>query len=263
MRLKISHMTEYSYDEPVEFALQRLRLTPKDGPGQRVLQWQTLVSGAGRQATYEDHFGNVVELVSVVEGEKTIRIMASGEIETDERHGVYGPNIGYVPLWLYRRETPLTKPGRLLRDMAKAIPEDGDLARMHALMGMIHQTVPYTKNVTNAETTAEHAMELQAGVCQDHAHIFITVARLLGLSARYVSGYMLDGSEMAAASHAWAEAFVDGLGWVGFDPANDVCPDERYVRVAHGLDYADTAPVSGMRLGASPEMIIVSVNVEQ
>jgi transglutaminase-like putative cysteine protease len=263
MRLKISHMTEYTYEEPVEFALQRLRLTPKDCPGQKVIQWQSLVSGAGHEAAYDDHFGNRVELVSVTGGEHTIRIMATGEVETEERNGVFGPHIGYVPLWLFRRETALTKPGKLIRDLAKSIEGDGELARMHALMGAIHQAVEYKKGVTTSETAAEHALETGAGVCQDHSQIFISAARMMGIPARYITGYMLDGSEAAAASHAWAEAHVTGLGWVGFDAANDVCPDERYVRVANGLDYTDTAPVSGMRLGTTPEMIIVNVSVEQ
>lgn len=263
MRLKISHMTEYSYAEPVEFALQRLRLTPLDCPGQRVIAWQTSVTGAGREAVYTDHFGNRVELVSINDGGQSISIMAMGEVETQERNGVFGPHIGYVPLWLYLRETPLTKAGKLVKDLARRIEGDGDLARMHSLMVTIAEAVEYKAGVTDIDTTAEQALELKAGVCQDFAHIFISTARHLGLPARYVSGYMLDDSGMDAASHAWAEAHIQGLGWVGFDPANDICPDERYVRLASGLDYADTAPVSGMRIGTAPEMITVSVSVEQ
>lgn len=263
MRLKISHMTEYSYAEPVEFALQRLRLTPQDCPGQHVISWQTSVNGAGREAVYTDHFGNRVELVSIGDGAQSISIMAMGEVETQERNGVFGPHIGYVPLWLYLRETPRTKPGKLVKELARGVEGDGDLVRMHALMGTIAQTLEYRKGATDSETTAEQSMELRAGVCQDFANIFISVARHLGLPARYVSGYMLDESGMDAASHAWAEAHIQGLGWVGFDPANDICPDERYVRLASGLDYADTAPVSGMRTGSAPEMITVAVSVEQ
>jgi transglutaminase-like putative cysteine protease len=263
MRLKISHMTEYSYDEPVEFALQRLRLTPQDCPGQRVVTWQTSVTGAGREAVYTDHFGNHVELVSINDGGQSISVMAMGEVETQERNGVFGPHIGYVPLWLYLRETPLTKAGKLVKEMVRRVEGDGDLARMHSLMSAITETVEYKKDTTDIDTTAEKALELKGGVCQDFAHIFIAAARHLGLPARYVSGYMLDGSSMDAASHAWAEAHIHGLGWVGFDPANEICPDERYVRLASGLDYGDTAPVSGMRIGDAPEMITVSVSVEQ
>ena len=262
MRLKISHMTEYSYVEPVEFALQRLRLTPLDCPGQHVVSWQTSVTGAGRQAVYTDHFGNRVELVSINDGAQSINIMAMGEVETEERNGVFGPHIGYVPLWLYLRETPLTKAGKHARELVRAVEGEGELEKMHSLMSAIVETVEYKKGVTGAETAAEQALELKAGVCQDFAHIFISTARHLGLPARYVSGYMLDGS-LEAASHAWAEAYIQGLGWVGFDPANEICPDERYVRVASGLDYSDTAPVSGMRIGTAPEMITVTVSVEQ
>lgn len=263
MRLKISHLTEYSYAEPVEFALQRLRLTPQDCPGQRVVSWLTSVNGAGREAVYTDHFGNRVELVSINDGTQSISIMAMGEVETEERNGVFGPHIGYVPLWLYLRETPLTKAGKHVRELARGVGGDGDLARMHALMAAISQTLEYRSGATDAETTAERALELKAGVCQDFAHVFVSAARHLGLPARYVSGYMLDESSMDAASHAWAEAHIPALGWVGFDPANDICPDERYVRVASGLDYNDTAPVSGMRIGTSPETIMVAVSVEQ
>ena len=263
MRLKISHMTEYSYAEPVEFALQRLRLTPQDCPGQRVVSWQTSVTGAGREAVYTDHFGNRVELVSINDGGQSISIMAMGEIETEERNGVFGPHLGYVPLWLYLRETPLTKAGKLIRELARSTEGDGDLARMHSLMLAITEAVEYRKDITDIDTMAEQALELKAGVCQDFAHIFITAARHLGLPARYVSGYMRDESSMDAASHAWAEAHIRGLGWVGFDPANEICPDERYVRLASGLAYADTAPVSGMRIGNAPEMVTVSVSVEQ
>jgi transglutaminase-like putative cysteine protease len=263
MRLKISHMTEYSYAEPVEFALQRLRLTPQNGPGQRVLSWQTSVTGAGREASYTDHFGNRVELVSINDGGQSISIMAMGEVETEERNGVFGPHVGYVPLWLYLRDTPLTRPGPKVRALAEGLEGDGDLARMHALMSAIAEGLDYAKDLTSIDTTAEQALELKAGVCQDFAHVFLAVARHLGLPARYVSGYMLDPGSMDAASHAWAEVHIQSLGWVGFDPANEICPDERYVRLAAGLDYADTAPVSGMRIGPGPEAVMVTVTVEQ
>jgi transglutaminase-like putative cysteine protease len=157
----------------------------------------------------------------------------------------------------------LTKAGKLIKELARGVEGDGDLARMHSLMSAITEAVEYRKDLTDAQTTAEQALERKAGVCQDFAHIFIATARHLGLPARYISGYMLDDSGMDAASHAWAEAHISGLGWVGFDPANEICPDERYVRLATGLDYGDTAPVSGMRIGDAPEMITVAVSVEQ
>lgn len=262
MRLKISHTTEYHYDDPVQYSLQRLRLTPKNQPGQTVHAWKTAVQGAHIEAGYTDHFGNHVDLVSTNAEQVTIRIVAEGEVETEDRAGVFGPHQGFVPLWLYLRETPLTKPGKLVRELAKAPTGDNELARMHALMAVIHETVAYKPGETASDTTAEQALEKKQGVCQDHAHIFVAAARHLGLPARYVSGYLLLDEAEQTASHAWAEVHLQGLGWVGFDAANKICPDARYVRLSTGLDYKDAAPVSGMVTGKAAETMKVSISVE-
>ncbi|WOS61784.1 transglutaminase family protein [Sinorhizobium fredii] len=264
MHLKISHTTEYHYDEPVPYALQRLRLTPTTQPGQTVLNWRTLVEGAAVEVTYDDHFGNRTHLVSVDADRTTFRIEASGEVETEDRSGVFGAHQSYVPLWLYARETPLSKAGKLIRELAKAAEGSTDLERMHALMGVIHDSVAYEPGETQAGTTAEEALERGKGVCQDHAHILVSAARTLGLPARYVSGYlMVEGHPEQTASHAWADVHLPGLGWVGFDPANKICPDDRYVRVASGLCYRDAAPVSGLVHGVASETLKVAVTVER
>ncbi|NVD39552.1 transglutaminase family protein [Ensifer sp. HO-A22] len=264
MHLKISHTTEYHYDEPVQYALQRLRLTPTTGVGQTVLGWQTLVDGAVMEVSYDDHFGNRVHLVSVDGDREAIHITASGEVHTEDRAGVFGPHQSYVPLWLYARETPLTKAGKLIRDLAKSAEGETDLARMHALMAMIHEAVAYKAGETHAETSAEDALEAGRGVCQDHAHIMISAARSLDMPARYISGYlMMEGQTAQTASHAWAEVHLPGLGWVGFDAANKICPDDRYVRIASGLCYRDAAPISGLIHGEANETLKVSVTVEQ
>ena len=262
MRLKISHTTEYHYDDPVHYSLQRLRLTPKTQPGQVVRNWKTTVEGAHLEAGYSDHFGNHVDLVSTDAEQVTIRILAEGEVETEDRAGVFGPHQGFAPLWLFLRETPLTKPGKLVRDLAKATTADNELARMHALMRAIHEAVAYRPGETAADTTAEQALEKKQGVCQDHAHIFIAAARHLAIPARYVSGYLLMDEPAQTASHAWAEVHLQGLGWVGFDAANDICPNDRYVRLSTGLDYQDAAPVSGMVMGKAAETMSVSITVE-
>ena len=119
MRLRISHTTEYRYDDPVQYSLQRLRLTPQDGPGQKVLSWNIAVDGANVEAGFNDQFGNQTHLVSTEGDSHSVHIVASGEVETEDRSGVYGPHQGYVPLWLYLRETPRTKPGKPIRDLAR------------------------------------------------------------------------------------------------------------------------------------------------
>ncbi|HET9535240.1 MAG TPA: transglutaminase family protein, partial [Mesorhizobium sp.] len=136
--------------------------------------------------------------------------------------------------------------------------------RLHALMNLIADEVAYVPGATHAGTTAEEATALRSGVCQDHAHIFIAAARSLGFPARYVSGYLLmDGAVDQVASHAWAEAHVSALGWVAFDVANRMSPDERYVRLAVGRDYREANPVSGIRLGQAAEALAVHITVEQ
>lgn len=264
MRLKITHVTRYVYDAPVPYALQRVRLTPSTGPGQTVKHWAVTVEGATVEANYDDHFGNRVELVEIEGESQSVTVTASGEIETEDRAGVYGPHNSYAPLWLFMRETPLTKPGKLIRELARNASGENELAKLHTLMETIHKTVEYRPGSTDSETTAEQALEAKNGVCQDHAHIFIAAARLLNIPARYISGYLLmDGVTEQAATHAWAQAHVTGLGWVGFDAANNICPNDRYVTIASGLCYRDCAPISGMRIGNSSEDLNVSVTVEQ
>ncbi|MDX3978326.1 transglutaminase family protein [Shinella sp.] len=262
MRLKISHTTEYHYDDPVQYSLQRLRLTPKNHPGQRVHAWATTVHGARLEAGYTDHFGNHVDLVSTNGEQVAIRIVAEGEVDTEDRAGVFGPHQGFVPLWLYLRETPLTKPGALIHALAASSSGENELARMHALMQAIHETVAYKPGETVSSTTAEQALEMKQGVCQDHTHILVSAARSLGLPARYVSGYLLMETPEQTASHAWAEVHLQGLGWVGFDAANKICPDARYVRLSIGLDYTDAAPISGMVVGMAAETMSVAITVE-
>ena len=263
MRLKITHTTLYRYEAPVLYSLQRLRLTPPTCPGQHVESWHITVDGAKVEAGYNDQFGNHVHLVSTDGEAHEVRIEACGEVVTEDHAGVFGPHVGYCPLWLFQRDTPRTRAGKLTRDLIRNLSAKEPLAMMHDLMGAIHQAVAYRSGQTDSETTAEQALEAGQGVCQDHAHVMIAAARGMGMPARYVSGYLkMDEAVAQAATHAWAEVHLPGLGWVGFDAANDHCPDARYVRLATGLCYADAAPVSGMRIGPAGEDLDVTVLVE-
>ena len=266
MRLKISHQTRYHYDAPLHYALQQLRLTPKSRAGQTVLNWETTVDGGQAELEFDDQHNNHVTLVSFEPGGTEICVACEGEVETTDRSGVIGQHGGYAPLWYFERHTDLTRPGPQLRGLVNALAGDfdGDLARLHGLSGLIAERVAYETGRTDAETTIEDALGAGHGVCQDHAHIFISAARLIGHPARYVSGYlMMDDRIEQDASHAWAEAHVDGLGWVGFDPSNGISPDARYVRVATGLDYREAAPTSGMRVGDGSEAMVVALQVQQ
>ncbi len=265
MRLKISHVTSYHYDKPVSYALQQLRLTPKNRPGQRVLGWTTQIEGGKHEVSFEDEHYNHVELISFTENVQDVTITCTGEVEVEDLNGVFGEHSGFMPLWMFKRVTPLTKAGPLVRKLARDMSgAENDLAQMHALSARILELVTYQHGRTNTSTSAEDVLEAGEGVCQDHAHVFIAAARHLGFPARYVSGYlMLTDRVDQDATHAWAEVYLEALGWVGFDVSNAVCPDMRYVRVATGLDYGDAAPVSGMRFGEGTERLQVQLQVQQ
>lgn len=263
--LHIRHVTTYHYDAPVKYGLQQLRLTPKSRPGQEVLSWATKVEGGAVQVEFDDGHANRVQLVSIEPEATEVRITAEGVVENSDSNGVIGEQRGYMPLWMFLRPTDRTRRGSgtqgLVRDLRGI---DDQLAQMHALSGAIREAVTYDLAGTDVSRTAEEAVQAGHGVCQDHAHIFVTCARLLDRPARYVSGYLkMDDREDQDATHAWAEAHIDGLGWVGFDVSNGISPDERYVRVATGMDYSDAAPIKGLRQGAGAETLEVSLTVSQ
>ena len=265
MLIKISHRTDYTYDRPVSYALQRLRLRPSDSALQTVKDWNVTIDGGRIETGYADHFANKVDLIQADEGVQSLSITVAGEVETHDRSGVLGPVYGRAPLWFFEQPTPLTEAGPLITDLILSVAEHTDtLDMLHALSAAILEKVPYELNETHAETRAEEAMSHGKGVCQDHANIFVAAVRKLGRPARYVSGYLLmDDRIDQEASHAWAEAHIDGLGWVGFDVSNGISPDERYVRLAIGRDAHEAAPVSGIRMGDGTESLIVSLQVQQ
>ncbi len=268
MRLSISHTTRYEYAEPVVHGLQRLRLKPKPTQGQQVLEWDMALEGAKAEVEYEDHHNNATTLVSLEPDVTAITVTCSGLIDTSDSAGVIGRHSGHMPIWGFETQTPLTKPGVAMRALLRELQGDAEdedaVGMLHMLSARVLDAVRYEIGRTGPETTAEEAFDQGRGVCQDHAHIFIGIARLLGYPARYVSGYLMMNDRIdQEAGHAWAEAFVKGLGWVGFDVSNGISPDERYIRVATGCDYRDAAPVTGIAYGGGESELSVSLAVEQ
>lgn len=266
MKLSIRHTTHYAFAQPVVHALQRLRLTPKETQGQRIIDWQMTFDNAHAELQYDDQHFNHVTLIGITPGAREVTVTCRGTVETDDNAGVIGRHSGHLPLWSFLRQTPLTRPGVKLRALLRELSgptEDAPLDFLHALSGLIRDRITYETGRTHSATTAEEAVGHEAGVCQDHAHIFIGAARASGIPARYVSGYlMMDDRIEQEATHAWAEAHVEGLGWVGFDVSNGISPDPRYVRVATGSDYRDAAPITGISVGSSAEVLTVGVAVE-
>ena len=266
MRLSIRHTTHYRFTEPVFHGLQRLRLTPKATQGQEILSWSMTYEGAKLELEYDDQNFNHTTLASVLPGVQEVVVHCGGLVETHDNAGIIGWHSGHLPLWAFLGQTPRTRPGAKMRSLVASVRRsDGDtLAMLHQLSAAILGAVHYETGVTHVRTTAEEALGEGLGVCQDHAHIFIGAARALDVPARYVSGYlMMDDRIEQEATHAWAEAHVEGLGWVGFDISNGISPDTRYVRVATGRDYGEAAPITGISFGAAEQEMRVALAVEQ
>lgn len=266
MRLNIDHKTIFQYDAPPSYGLLQLRTTPQTSAAQRVVSWNTELSGGREQARFLDHHGNLVQLIEVLAETSHIAINVKGEVETLSEDGVYGHHRDAMPTWFYRRQTGLTEPTQDIRAASETLmfSAENTISDLHALSKLIRERVSYAPGETSTSTTAGEAWSAQTGVCQDHTHIFLSIAREKGLPARYVSGYlMMNDRTDQDASHAWAEVCIDGLGWVGFDISNGISPDARYVRIAHGADYMDAAPTTGLTLGAGQEDLSVSIQVQQ
>ncbi len=265
MRLHIRHETFYDYETPLHYSVQRLYLTPLNFDAQKVVEWKISAPGIEGALSYLDGFGNRVHLNTYQNVEGPISLIAEGIVDVTDVSGVVKNLPCPAPDAIFLRQTASTRPSEAMAAMAQGVYATGGtkLNLMHLLMAEIQKTVAYVIGVTDADTTAAEAFAAGHGVCQDHAHVFIGVARSWGIPARYVTGYLaLEGGESATASHAWAEALMPDLGWVGFDPANGKCPTDHYVRVAGGIDAHGITPIRGSRKGGSTEKMRVEVNVE-
>jgi len=266
LQLAIRHTTHYAFSHPASHGLQRIRLRPKTTHGQEIIAWSMTLEGAREEVSYDDQHHNHVTLASVEADAKAVTITCEGVVKTADISGVIGRHAGHLPLWHFVQQTELTRPGPAMRELVNAVPTDATdgLERLHGLSRAVLDAVRYEIGHSSADTPAEDALVAGHGVCQDHAHIFIGAARLLGIPARYVSGYLMMNDRIdQEAGHGWAEAYVEGLGWVGFDVSNGISPDQRYVRVASGRDYREAAPVTGLYYGPGESSLNVSLAVEQ
>jgi transglutaminase-like putative cysteine protease len=246
MRISIRHETRYVFDEPVAGAVMRLRLVPPTTSAQDVLHWRVTVNEVPVERWLRDGYGDTESVWRVAGKVGEISIVADGAVTTRDTAGVTRRVTGSVRPPLFLRATPLTENSAELAALAMSARSDvGPLDAMHRLCHRVHETVTYRKGATSFATTAAEALEQGSGVCQDQSHIFIAAARVLGTPARYVTGYLRDPErpEEEHVPHAWAEAWIEELGWIGFDCTRGQCPREDHVRLTVGLDAADAAPI--------------------
>ncbi|HZF44208.1 MAG TPA: transglutaminase family protein [Sphingomonadaceae bacterium] len=267
MRLSIRHRTTYRFDQPQTRLVQLARVTPISSPGQTVLGWEVEVDRDANLRTACDGYGNTLTMLYVDGPVQEISLQVSGEVLTQDLAGVVGDAPEPLPPEVFLRASELTHADEAIRALADEIRDGGStgIDQLHALMRFLGTRVRYDTGDMDVTRTAAQSLALGRGVCQDFAHVFIAAARELDVPTRYVSGHLFqrDGRPDQAAAHAWAESWVDGIGWIGFDPANGICPDDAYVRVAVGLDYREAAPLSGARLGGGAERLDVAVSIVQ
>lgn len=260
MRLNVRHLTDYAYEPPAARVALRLKLYPAATRGQKPLDWRVTVNGAAVAPMLTNPFGDAEGLWFSGRAAEAVEVVAEGTVETTDTAGVLG-RLGAAPPTLYLRETPLTRADAEIRALARFAEGGAPLERMHALSAAVHEALVYRPGATEVDTTAAQALALGVGVCQDKTHLFIAAARAAGIPARYVVGYLCDPDAPLHETHAWAEVHLEALGWVGFDPTNQVCPTESYVRLAAGLDAEDASPIRGSIIGATEHRMAVEVAV--
>jgi transglutaminase-like putative cysteine protease len=263
MKLEVVHSTHYRYTGPIAETVMEVRLRPMDGNGQRCLDFELEVSSGIKPRTYRDGYGNNVHYFNFVRPHTRLSVTSRSLVETGVELDA-GPGEELVQDFLRFRSPVKDVPG--VRELAGrhpvADPRSGPAVE-HALDELtrtINREFAYDRAVTNVYSAVDEVLELRAGVCQDFAHLFLAAARAMGVPARYVSGYIhSSGSSVASASHAWAEGWVPGRGWVGYDATRPVRTTENHVRLAVGRDYSDAAPTRGIYIGAATGTMDVRV----
>lgn len=266
MLLSIRHLTTYSYEPAASRLALRLRLFPAQIGAQTPLDWAVTVNGEAPSATITNSFGDREAIWQSKGDIGAIEIVAEGKVQTTDVTGLLKDWRMAAAPGVFLRSTPLTVAEETIKALAESVSNETGLAQAHALSAAVRDRIDYKPSATDAATTAAEALTIGAGVCQDHAHVLIAASRAIGCPARYVVGYLLpdreeDEVEIPAETHAWAELWIDGLGWVGFDATNRICPTDRYVRLASGFDANDAAPIHGAVFGHVEEAMEAEVAV--
>ena len=267
MKLEIVHSTRYRYTGPIAETVMEVRLQPMDGNGQRCIDFGLELSHGVKPRSYMDGFGNHVHYFNLVKPHAGLSVVSRSVVET----GI-GPDAdpGEELVQDFLRFRAPVKEVAGVRELAlrHAVGDLGSpIAIEHALDELtetISREFTYDRSVTNVYSAVDDVLELHAGVCQDFAHLFLAVARAMGVPARYVSGYIhTPGDKTVAASHAWAEAWVEGRGWIGFDATHPVRTTPHHVRLAVGRDYTDAAPTRGVYVGSATGTMAISVKTRE
>ncbi len=280
MFYSIRHVTQFRYDAPVSESLMEVRMHPRTEGSQRCLNFQLRVDPRAQVGTYRDYMGNSVHHFDVPGKHTQLRIIAESLVEVQSLDelpaGLDGAAwseldtlVASGDYWemLMPSQFAQWSPalGGLIEELRVERRED-PLSFLRELNTALHGWFDYVPKATRVDSPINHAIEARKGVCQDFAHVMIALVRYVKIPCRYVSGYLYPRVERPdrsseGASHAWVEALLPGLGWVGFDPTNDLLAGDRHIRTAIGRDYADVPPTKGMFKGSAASELAVSVRV--
>lgn len=264
MLLVVRHLTQMRYPDGAAGIALRLKLFPQSFDGQRVIDWHVQVDREEITRSTIGGYGDRFAQWLSHSHRSELDIIAYGQVETEDKAGIVKGLRHPCPPAVLLRTTPLTHVDDAIRALGDhLIPGPDVLPALHRLSERVREALPYRSGVTDSHTPATVALAGEGGVCQDHAHIFIAAARAHGVPARYVAGYLLasEDAHQQFETHAWAEAFVEGLGWVGFDVTNGVSPTDHYIRLCTGLDANDAAPVRGLVTGGGAGLVSADVRI--
>ncbi len=280
MYYSILHKTRFRYSAPVSESVTEVRKQPRSEGSQRCLSFRLVTSPMARVQYYTDWYGNTVHHFSIPAPHRTTTITAEAVVILQPPPPLpdrLDPNawmaldalIEQDDYWDFLAPSVFAHPTALLADLARELEvcrRDDPLTLLRELNARLYDTFAYDPEHTEVDSPIDVALAARRGVCQDYAHIMIALLRPLGIPCRYVSGYLfhrIEDHDRSAqdATHAWVEALLPELGWVGFDPTNNLIAGDRHIRTAVGRDYADVPPTKGVYKGQAESKLEVGVKV--
>ena len=281
MFYSVRHVTRFRYNAPVRESVMELRMQPRSEGPQTLRSFQIATNPRAQLYAYTDHLGNAVYHFNMLREHEELRIEAQAVVEIGQMRqlpekldalewGRYNAlNLGddhfdMLEPSKFARTSPELESFMRIADLEK--PDSDPLTALKTLQRTIYDSFEYQSGVTEVNSPIEVALEQRRGVCQDFAHIMTAIGRAWRIPCRYVSGYLYHkGSRdrsAADATHAWVEAYLPSLGWVGFDPTNNIMACERHIRAAVGRDYSDVPPTRGTYKGGADSELSIAVSLE-
>jgi transglutaminase-like putative cysteine protease len=262
MRIGLRWETTYRYSEPVRLLHSELRVLPAEHFGQHLVEERLVLDPDARAFAMHDAFGNRYHHVDFLVEVDRLHVAIDAEVDTQDGP-IEAPPLTPLFQYLFTQPTARSPFDPVISGIAAEIPEDLDPVELaETTMSLFKDRFQYEVGTTDVAATAVDLLKTNRGVCQDFSHLMLSILRMRGVPARYVSGYLApaDGEELTVASHAWVQLF-DGDAWHGFDPTNHARQDGRYVVVGVGRDYDDVPPLRGTYQGVAEERYSTSVRL--